>query len=73
MLSNQDRLFFILGLSAVAYPVALGLGYVWVRAMHFPFTVRQRRMWTYYVMFVSAVSLLAPLTVAIGLWLLPIK
>ncbi len=71
MLSNQDRILFISGLSAVAYPIALGIGFIWARAMHYPFTLRQRQIWTYYVLFVSAVSLLAPMTVAIGLWLLP--
>jgi hypothetical protein len=73
MLSNQDRILFIVGLSGVTYPAALGLGYSWVRAMHYPFTLRQRQIWTYYVLFVSAVSLLAPLTVAFGVWLLPVK
>ncbi len=67
MLSNQDRILFIVGLSVVAYPAALCLGYVWVRAMHYPFTLRQRQIWTYYVLFISAVSLLAPVTVAVGL------
>jgi hypothetical protein len=73
MLSNQDRILFIVGLSAVAYPLALGLGYIWVRAMHYPFTLRQRQMWIYYVLFISGVSLLAPMTVAAGLWLLSVK
>jgi hypothetical protein len=73
MLSNRDRILFIVGLSAVAYPVALGIGYIWARAMHYPFTLRQRQIWTHYVLFVSAVSLLAPMSVAVGLWFLPIK
>jgi hypothetical protein len=73
MLSNQDRILFIVGLSVVGYLAALGLGYIWARAMHYPFTLRQRQIWTYYVLFVSAVSLLAPMTVAVGLWLLSVK
>jgi hypothetical protein len=70
-LTNQSRMLFILGLSIVSYVCALGLGYLWSRAMHYPFTLRQRQMWTYYVLFISGVSVLAPLTVAMGLWIMP--
>jgi hypothetical protein len=40
--------------------------------MHYPFTLRQRKMWTYYVLVMSAIPILSPLTVALGRWLLPI-
>jgi hypothetical protein len=72
-MSNVDRLRFIVELSLGAYAIALVLGYIWVRAMHYPFTIRQRKMWTYYVLFVSAFPALCPLCVAMGLWVLPPK
>ncbi len=72
-MSNRDRILFIIELSLITYLIALALGYVWVRAMHYPFTLRQRKMWTYYVLFVSAVPVLGPLMVAMGLWLLPVN
>ena len=54
--------------------IALALGYGWLRIMHHPFTVKQRKMWTYYVSFCSAVCALNPLFVAIGrLWGIPLK
>ena len=72
-MSNEARMLFIVVLSLVTYPIALGLGYAWVRAIHYPFTLRQRKMWNYYVLFISAFPALAPLMVAIGLWLLPVN
>ena len=72
-MSNEARMLFIVELSLVTYPIALGLGYGWVRAMHYPFTLRQRKMWNYYVLFISALPVLAPLTVATGLWVLPVN
>lgn len=69
-MTNQDRMVFILGLSAACYIAALGLGYFWVRAMHYPFTLRQRKMWNYYVLIISALPVLAPFMVAMGLWML---
>jgi hypothetical protein len=72
-LSNEHRMLFIIALSVVTYPIALGFGYLWVRAMHYPLTVRQRRIWTYYVLIVSAFPVLATLTVAMGLWMLSAK
>ena len=59
--------------SAVLYIVALGLGYLWARSMHYPFTLRQRKMWTYYVLFLSGACVLNPLFVAMGrLWDMPL-
>ncbi len=55
------------------YLVALGFGYIWARAMHYPFTRRQRIMWTYYVMWMTAIPVLGPLMLAMGLWLLPVR
>lgn len=71
-MSNGARMLFICGISAGIYVIALALGYGWARAMHYPFTFGQRKMWTYYVLFISALPVLAPLMVAMGLWLLPV-
>lgn len=71
LMTNSDRMTFIVELSLGTYPIVLGLGYVWVRAMHYPFTIRQHKMWTYYVLFTSAFPVLAPLCVALGLWVMP--
>jgi|HubBroStandDraft_6_1064221.scaffolds.fasta_scaffold20572_2 hypothetical protein len=68
-MSNLDRVLFTAGLSLVIYVFALALGYVWVRAMHYPFTLRQRKMWTYYALFISGACVLSPLFVVMArLW-----
>jgi hypothetical protein len=72
-MSNEARILFITLLSLVTYPIALGIGYAWVRAMHYPFTLRQRKMWNYYLLFISAIPVLGPLMVAMGLWLMPVN
>ena len=72
-MSNHSRLLFTVEFTAAVYLIALALGYGWVRAMHYPFTFRQRKMWTYYVLFVSALPVANPLWVALTLWVVPIK
>jgi len=57
----------------VLYFIALAFGYLWARAMHYPFTQRQRVMWTYYVMWMTAIPVLGPLMLAMGLWLTSVK
>lgn len=47
-MSNLERFLYAIGGSVLIALTALGLGYIWVRAMHYPFTPRQRKMWTYY-------------------------
>ncbi len=44
-----------------------------MRAIHYPFSLRQRRMWTYYVLSISSLPVLATLMVGMGLWFLPVK
>ena len=72
-MSDYGSILFIVEFSAGAYLVALVLGYRWTKAMHYPFTLRQRKMWIYYVLIISAGPILATLMVAMGLWLLPIN
>jgi drug/metabolite transporter (DMT)-like permease len=72
-MSNYSKMMFIVELSGAVYLIALALGYGWVRAMHYPPTLRQRKMWTYYVLFISALPVLNPLCVAMALWLMPFK
>jgi len=72
-MSNSDRMLYGVLIDLALYLVALGLGYVWARAMHYPFTRRQRLMLTYYVMWMTAIPVLGPLMLAMGLWLLPVR
>ncbi len=72
-MSNSDRMLYEVLICLVVYFVALFFGYVWARAMHYPFTLRQRVMWTYYVMWMTAIPVLGPLMLAMGLWLMPVK
>lgn len=72
-MSNNDRMLFIVEISLGVYFTALCLGYGWVRAIHYPFTLRQRKMWTYYVLFASALPVLTPLCMAMGLWIITPK
>jgi|ERR1700737_464389 hypothetical protein len=73
-MSNQDLVLVTISFSLAVYVIALALGYIWARAMHYPFTLRQRKMWTYYVLFLSGACVLNPLFVAMGrLWGMPFK
>jgi hypothetical protein len=68
-MSGLNLVLATIGFSLVIYLIALGLGYLWARAMHYPFTLRQRKMWNYYVLFFSGACVLNPLFVAMGkLW-----
>lgn len=71
-MSSAERLLYMIVLSTFVYLLVLVLGYLWARALHYPFTLRQRKMWNYYVMFISAIPVLGPLMVAMGLWFLPV-
>lgn len=72
-MSNIGRLLYMVLISLTVYGVALGLGYIWVRGLHYPFTRRQRVMWNYYVMWMTAIPVLGPLMVVMGLWLMPVR
>jgi hypothetical protein len=68
-MSDIDRVLFTLAISVLSSAIALPLGYAWTRAMHYPFTLRQRRMWTLYVLVISAAAVMAPVFVAMyRLW-----
>jgi hypothetical protein len=72
-MSNISRVLYMVIISLAVYIIALGFGYVWARAMHYPFTQRQRLMWNYYVMWMTAIPVLGPLMVVMGRWLMPVK
>ena len=72
-MSNSDRMLYGILICLIVYLIALGIGYIWARAMHYPFTRRQRMMWTYYAMWMTAIPVLGPLMLAMGLWLLPVR
>jgi hypothetical protein len=71
---NLDRFFqSILGSVGITL-IALVLGYLWARAMHYPFTVRQRKMLTYYALFLAGACVLNPVFVAmVRLWRFPLN
>jgi hypothetical protein len=60
-------------LSVVICLIALGLGYGWVKATHYPFTVRQRKMWIYYVLVVCALPVFGEVFLAMKFWVMPLK
>jgi hypothetical protein len=70
--SDLERVLYMAVFSIVIYLMVLAIGYVWARSMHYPFTLRQRKMWNYYVLSLSALPVLGPLMVALGRWLLPV-
>jgi hypothetical protein len=53
--------------------IALLLGYVWIRAMHYPLTLRQRKMWTYYVLFICSLPVLGEIFLAMKFWVMPLQ
>ncbi len=72
-MSNLDRVLTAAGGTLIISCIALAMGYVWVRAMHYPFTLRQRKMWTYYVLFISALPVASSLWASLALWAMPIE
>jgi hypothetical protein len=72
-MSNLERLIYAIVGSVGIAAIALALGYVWVRAMHYPFSLSQRKMWTYYVLFILSIPILCPLFVALTRWLMPVQ
>jgi positive regulator of sigma E activity len=71
--SALHRMLFSGGVALACCLIALGLGYAWIRAMHYPFTLRQRKMWTYYVLFLSAIPILGEFFMAMAFWVMPLK
>lgn len=73
-MSNHSRVLFTAEFAVAIFLLALVLGYGWIRAMNYPFTLRQRKMWMYYVLFISAIPVASPLWAALTLWgMVPIK
>jgi hypothetical protein len=70
-MSNIDRVLISAGGTLFISCIALAAGYLWIRAMHYPFTPRQRKMWTYYLLFVSALPVASSLWAALSLWVMP--
>lgn len=68
------RLVLVTGIFSLAvYAVALALGYLWARALRYPFTLRQRKMLSYYALGLGGASILNPLFVAMGrFWGVPL-
>ena len=72
-MSNQGRLLYA-GLGSLGITLAaIALGYLWGRVVHYPFTLLQRKVWTYYVLCSCSFPILVPLMVAMGIWLLPLQ
>jgi hypothetical protein len=70
---NMVKVLTVAGGSVLVTGVVLVLGYGWVRAMHYPFTLRQRKMWNYFAMFVCALPLANTLWIALALYVMPLK
>jgi hypothetical protein len=67
-----NEILQLLAILFSTYLIALVLGYGWIRAIHYPFTLRQRKIWIYFVLFISAIPVLGLPTALVGRWLLPI-
>jgi len=72
-MANSVKMVYGACFSLFVYVIALGVGYVWIRAMHYPFTLRQRKMWIYYVLFLSALPVLGEVFLALRFWVMPIE
>src|ERR1700722_15277658 len=72
-MSNLGCVFYMALFCFGTYLMALAPGYFWARAMHYPFTMRQRKMLNYYALFISSVPVLGPFMVALTRWLLPVE
>jgi hypothetical protein len=72
-MSHVDRMLYGGVFSLVICFIALGLGYGWMKGMNYPFTLRQRKMWTYYLLFISAIPVLGELFLFFTFWAMPLK
>jgi len=73
-MSDIGRVLFASAVSVATCVIALPLGYIWTRAMHYPFTPRQRKMWTLYALIIPAAAVVCPVFVAmVRLWKLPLN
>jgi hypothetical protein len=68
----QRFLYSIVGSIGMAL-ITLAMGYLWAKAMHYPLTLRQRKMLTYYALFVCSFPILGPSYVAMARWVMPIN
>src|SRR5690348_6354183 len=66
-------MLFLVLLSVGVWAIALAVGYGWLRAIHYPFSARQRKMWWYYVLVISAIPVLNPIMGAVGRNVLPVN
>jgi hypothetical protein len=59
------------GICVASYGIALGLGYAWINLVHYPPTVRQRKMFVYFALFLASLPIIGALCGIVGLWVLP--
>ena len=72
-MSNLERLAYAMVGSMVIAAIGLVLGYIWARAMGYPFSLFQRKMWTYYVFVILSIPIVCPLFVGLTRWLMPVQ
>jgi len=73
MSHQQYGVLFLFGFALVVSGLTVGMCYVWLRTVHSPLRVYQRKMLCYVALLMSSCPILAPLWMASAYWLMPPK
>jgi hypothetical protein len=65
--------FFLFGFSLIISGLTVGMCYAWLRTVHSPLRVYQRKMLCYVSLLMAPRPILAPLWMASAYWLMPSK
>jgi hypothetical protein len=73
MSNKSSALIFVFIFSVVLYFFIIGMMYAWLRLVHSPLKLYQRRMLTFFAMFLAAIPVLNPAWVASAWWLTSLR
>lgn len=73
MPNRSTALVFIMIFSVLLYPIIIGIMYGWLKLVHSPLRLYQRKMLTFFAIFLAAVPVLNPLWIASAWWLTSLK
>ena len=73
MTDKLVRLTFVVTFDLVLYPIVVGALYAWLKSVHTPLRLYQRRMLTFVVIWFAGICISVPISVALALWVFPLK
>lgn len=70
MTDKLVRLTFVVTFDLVLYPIVVGALYAWLKSVHTPLRLYQRRMLIFVVVWFAGVCISVPICVAVALWMM---